>query len=267
MKPVATDLEQFVRSTLSSQPRPGILMVGGPAVAIDPSASTVLAHVLREHLLDSAACAPEGQDCGVAIAWSRDDHGRCVIELNEVGEVPTTAQMNGLNLPPFEQSSLLQEAGNGMVRFEVSERGARIIVPARYVADADTEPIGPVADPLVGRSVLVVEDQLIIALDLEMLLREQGAEDVQLCGSADEALKCLASDPPDVAILDVNLGSSTSFPVASELQRLGVPFIFATGYGNEVEFPRELRSVPLVGKPYCIDTMREALCASCMAHA
>ena len=271
MKPDATDLEQSVRSALGAALRPGIHMIGGPAVAIDARASAVLMHVLREHLIDSAAGDTDGRDCGVTIAWSCDDQGSCVIELNEIGEALPPTQLNGLNLPPFEQSSVFQQAGNGMVQFELSDRGARIIVPARYITGAnDNRPIGPAAissDPLAGRSVLVVEDQLIIALDLEMLLREQGAVDVQLCGSAEEALKCIASEQPDIAILDVNLGSTTSFPVAGELQRLGVPFIFATGYGNEVEFPREMRSVPLVGKPYCIDTMREALRTSCVAHA
>ncbi len=161
-----------------------------------------------------------------------------------------------------------------MIRFDVSERGVRIVVPARYVAGWSPidgrEIIAPAAappDPLIGRRVLVLEDQLIIALDLEALLREQGAAEVHLLGSAAEGLRFVASERPDVAILDVNLGSTTSFPVARQLLRLGVPFIFATGYGNEVEFPPELRAVPLVGKPYCIETMRKALLASCMALA
>ncbi len=265
----ATDLEQVVRSALSNQLRAGILMIGGPAVAIDSRASNVLTHVLREHLADVSGAY---EDCEVAVAWACDNEGRCIIELNEIGEAQAPTQLNGLNMPPFQQSGVFQEAGDGMVGFELSDRGARVIVPARYVhTDAtDNRQVGLTAaspDPLTGRSVLVVEDQLIIALDLEMLLREQGAEDVQLCGSAEDALKCIASDQPDVAILDVNLGNTTSFPVAKELQRLGVPFIFATGYGNEVEFPRELRSVPLVGKPYCLSTMREALLTSCMANA
>ncbi len=272
MKLIATDLAQFVQSTLAARSSSGVHMVGGPAVAIDPRASAVLVPVLREFISDSVA-GDRHCNCELAIAWSCDDMGRCIIELNERG-APRAGEQAGVGTieqTTAEQRSLLQQAGDGMVRFELSDGRARIIVPARYVSEVETaadyraDPV-VIADPLAGRSVLVVEDQLIIALDLEMLLREQGALDVQLCGSADEALKCLASDPPDVAILDVNLGSKTSFPVAKELQRLGVPFIFATGYSNEVEFPRELRSVPLVGKPYCADTMKEALRISCQAR-
>lgn len=272
MNPIATDLEQFIRSALAPQIGLGVVVHGGPAVAVDSRASAVLTPVLQEVLSD---LSEDGCRGAVAITWSRDDQGGCVIALNGVKDprhLPSR-QSNGISHLQDLDPSAFQRAGRGMVHFELSETGARITVPARYVAEstgADTRPVAaaaPVRDPLAGQSVLVVEDQLIIALDLEMLLREQGAVEVHLCGSTEEAFRCLASDPPDVAVLDVNLGSTTSFPVAQELQRLGVPFIFATGYGKEVEFPRELRSIPLIGKPYCVDAMRKALLTSCVAHA
>lgn len=270
MTRVSTDLEQFILSALASDMKSGVRVVGGPAVAVHTSASAVLAPVLNEVLGELHGFS--GAEPRVAIAWSWDGQGGCVIELGAGERDASAARSIGNGTVADVQAAALERAGEGMVHCELSRTGARITVPARYLAETSTADIRPAAaiavgDPLVGRSVLVVEDQLIIALDLEMLLREQGAAEVYLCGSTEEAFKCLAGERPDVAVLDVNLGSSTSFPVARELQRLGVPFIFATGYGREVEFPRELRTIPLIGKPYCVDTMRKALLTSCMAHA
>lgn len=271
MNRFSTDLEQFIRSALEPEFRSDVRVLGGPAVVMNTSASSVLAPVLKEVLREFRCCA--GFESKVAIAWSWDDQGACVIELNGVGRPPVAAGRSNGTGAIVDQGTAFDDAGRGMVRCELRENGARITVPARYLAETASADIptavmaAEVADPLAGRSVLVVEDQLIIALDLEMILREQGASEVYLCGSAEEAFKYLADERPDIAVLDVNLGSTTSFPVARELQRLGIPFIFATGYGREVEFPRELRTVPLIGKPYCVETMRKALLTSYMTHA
>ncbi|MNI92602.1 two-component response regulator [compost metagenome] len=65
-----------------------------------------------------------------------------------------------------------------------------------------------------------------------------------------EALKLLASHTPDVAVLDINLGTGTSIAVAEALTSLGIPFLFATGYGDSMNIPDHLKHVPVVRKPY-----------------
>lgn len=266
MKPAATDLESFIRSAFASHASVcRRRIVGGPAVAIDHRATAVLAPVLNEIFSDIAATSESDVAPDVAIAWSYDPQGCCIIELNK-GSGPVRSVRWRQSSRAY--SSGLEAYGQSMIRCETSDWGARVIVPARYIADRfSTSSSGPAhEDPIEGRTVLVVEDQLIIALDLEALLREEGAEAVQLCGTVDDALRSLETERPDVAVLDVNLGTTTSFPVARELQRIGVPFIFATGYGKEIEFPAEMRQVPLVAKPYCVKTIREALSSTVVAH-
>ena len=63
----------------------------------------------------------------------------------------------------------------------------------------------------------------------------------------------------ELDLLDVNLGAETSLPVARRLSALGVPFAFATGYGESFRIPPELGAVPLMKKPYTADTLRQAL--------
>jgi two-component SAPR family response regulator len=72
-------------------------------------------------------------------------------------------------------------------------------------------------------------------------------------------VKIIKEHRPDLAILDVNLGDHTSTPVAELLRELGVPFIFATGYGDTVMIPESMRSLPIVRKPYADATLAAAI--------
>lgn len=270
MNPAAVDLETFIRSELGSHCDRRIL--NGPAIAIDARTTAVLAPILHEILSDAAAPQEQGAKSDpLAVTWSCDHQGRCVIELIDPAVCGAVRSGQGGGRRHARQRAGIEATGNGMIRCEMSEHGARVVIPARYIATRRTSRSNGksdgTTDPLRGRSVLVVEDQLLIALDLEALLLEQGAAAVRLCGSVDDALRSIRLEQPDLAILDVNLGDTTSLPVAAELQRLGIPLIFATGYGNEVDFPSELRSIPLVAKPYCMRTIREALLSTSVVHA
>jgi CheY-like chemotaxis protein len=100
--------------------------------------------------------------------------------------------------------------------------------------------------PLAGCRVLVVEDNYLLAMDLAGLLERFGAEVVGPASSVQEAFDAL--DPlPDIATLDVRLRDETSFPIADELAKRGVPFVFATGTADMI--PTAHRSRPLCHKP------------------
>lgn len=85
--------------------------------------------------------------------------------------------------------------------------------------------------PLAGRRVLVVEDEALVAMLIEDILLDAGAEVAGPAATATEALALLAASLPDVAVVDVNLGTHTSEPVTAALAASGVPFLIATGYG------------------------------------
>ncbi|WP_295142741.1 response regulator [uncultured Reyranella sp.] len=106
-----------------------------------------------------------------------------------------------------------------------------------------------------AKSVLVLEDQFLIALDAEQALRKAGALDVRLASSVSEALRILASFAPEVAVLDFVLGDGTGVDVAQVLTERQVPFAFATGYGDSVPIPANYRHVPVVQKPFGIDDL------------
>jgi CheY-like chemotaxis protein len=98
--------------------------------------------------------------------------------------------------------------------------------------------------------VLIVEDNIIIALEAEDIVIALGAESVLVASNVAEALHLLQSETPSFALLDINLGVEMSWPIAARLRELGVRYLFATGYGDGIEFPIEHRQVPVVTKPY-----------------
>jgi len=108
-----------------------------------------------------------------------------------------------------------------------------------------------------GQRVLVVEDEVMIAMLIEDMLAELGHEVVGPAMRLDEAVRLAKEAEIDMAILDVNLGGTVSFPVADVLRERGIPFIFATGYGSK-GIADEYRSTITLAKPFEARTMARA---------
>src|SRR3954467_13799267 len=97
--------------------------------------------------------------------------------------------------------------------------------------------------------VLVVEDELLIAMMAEDMLTALGCETVGPAARVEQGLALAAFAEIDAALLDVNLAGSTSFPIADALRLRGVPFAFTTAYGRSAL--RECdQDVPVIEKPY-----------------
>lgn len=102
---------------------------------------------------------------------------------------------------------------------------------------------------LAGFRILVVEDEPILALETHDRLVAHGAEVIGPCPSVDAALAEIAGEPPDAAVLDVNLRGVWSTPVAEALRTTGVPLILMTGYDRRHLEHFAFRSAPILSKP------------------
>ena len=109
-----------------------------------------------------------------------------------------------------------------------------------------------------GLRFLIVEDEPIIAFNLEDLLLSLGCQRVLVAMHMEEAFQLLAESDIDAAVLDVNIHGERSYPLAEELQRRSVRFVFATGYGD-AEHPAAFTAVPTLTKPYSSTSLIEAL--------
>jgi two-component system, chemotaxis family, sensor kinase Cph1 len=103
---------------------------------------------------------------------------------------------------------------------------------------------------LARRRILVVEDEALIAMDLEWALRQRGCEVVGPLATVGDAVRAATTEQAlDGALLDVNLGDEHVFPVADVLAERGVPFLFLTGYEREI-IPARHRGRAALAKPY-----------------
>lgn len=109
------------------------------------------------------------------------------------------------------------------------------------------------------RHVLIVEDDIFIALDLERVLDDAGCGVVGPAASVELALAKISVTKLDAALLDVNLGQELVFPVADRLSAEGIPFIFVTGEPRTVPERHWMR--PVITKPYQAPAVLEALAA------
>jgi light-regulated signal transduction histidine kinase (bacteriophytochrome) len=150
--------------------------------------------------------------------------------------------------------------------FFVPERHVAAVSGVRYDANrafADTSfkgaPLVQPALPLTGLTVLLVEDNLIVALESENMLRALGAGVVVTASTIAAAMSILDQKSLDFAVLDINVGGESSLGLAGQLQANSVPFIFASGYGENVNLGSALQSVLTVSKPYDRDDLKFAI--------
>lgn len=107
--------------------------------------------------------------------------------------------------------------------------------------------------------VLVLEDQLLVAMEIEEMLARLGCTVVGPVPSVGRALDLIDRGRVDFAILDVNLGRERSAPVAEALRTRGVPFALATGYDGTQLPEAAFRDVQHLGKPIEFHRLAEAI--------
>lgn len=248
--------------------------ITGDDVLIAPEAYTVIALVMHEMMTNSvkygALCDNSGS---IGIEFTRERDGDLVIDWVERGGPAVKApERRGFGSTIIERSIPYELRGVAEVHYRLSGVEAKFVIPQRYVraapatgGTATKSPQNDNASRSAGGTsslpahVLVVEDSMIIAMDTEDSLRMLGVATVTTAGSVAAALASLEQDPPEMAILDYNLGTETSDPVAKALRDRGIPFALATGYG---ELPGGLEArgaFALLKKPYGRSELEELL--------
>ncbi|MDB5652521.1 MAG: signal transduction histidine kinase [Tardiphaga sp.] len=249
------------------------IVLDGPDVLLDARAFSVLALVLHELATNAAKYGALSLKNGrLLLQWQRTAEGDCDIRwLERDGPRVSPTVRPGFGSMLIGRSIPYDLGGESEVDYEEQGARVRLLIPGRFV----TWPAPQVKSLLRahvidntpqasmrGLSILMVEDQLLIAMDVQTMLAREGTATVETASSVKEALHSLTIFHPDVAILDVNLGNGSSLPVAHVLVARNIPFVFATGYGETSLIPAELGHVPIVRKPYDIISLIAALTTS-----
>ncbi len=247
----------------------------GQPILLNPTAYSTMALVIHELVTNStkygSLSVPGGE---VSINWKRGDKQDLIFTWSEIGGPPVQVPTRrGFGTTIIERSIPYDLGGTVTVEYRATGFHAEFCIPARHVSEpknfagpairfprsAPGHPQPPPAEVLKGRNVLVVEDSLIIALDAEDIVSRLGAVTVLTTATVESALDQIDAAKPDVAILDINLGDRTSFSIADRLLDLNVPFLFATGYGEQAQLPMEHRGRLVVQKPYTIENVARAI--------
>lgn len=254
------------------------IVTQGEAIYLNPNAYSTLALVVHELVTNSnkyGALSVEGGR--VTLGWSRNPAGDLMLEWRETGgPVVTPPKRKGFGTTIIDRSVPYDLGGSASIEYDPKGVHASFRIPAHHLAEpravapnaaikyprpAIGHPQAPPDTVLEGHDILLVEDSLIIALDAEDIAHRLGATTVTTVATVHGALDHIDTARPSVALLDINLGDRNSYPIADRLAELRIPFLFATGYGEQANLPQEHRGRLVVQKPYTIENVARAMAA------
>jgi CheY-like chemotaxis protein len=154
-------------------------------------------------------------------------------------------------------------AVRALVHVALKGRGKTQVKPEGAISSRDVGIIdsSPKLEAALGtgarKTVLLVEDEFLVALGLESMIEDLGFDILGPVSSTEEAMELIGKTRPDAAILDVDLGRETSFALAEHLQKSRVPLVFCTGV--KVECPESLKDVPMLIKPHVQEKIDDLL--------
>ncbi|HEY8573918.1 HWE histidine kinase domain-containing protein [Phenylobacterium sp.] len=251
---------------------PGQTSWEGPELFLTPRAANALSLALHELATNAVKFGALSTETGhVQLRWSRRGDGGFDLRWTESGG-PTVAQpgRRGFGSTLLEQVTGRELNGETTVEYRPAGVQVRLRAGAAAVAPRpDTVPEAPAArvvetvaassgpTDLKGAKVLIVEDAVLLALELETGLSEAGAEVIGPAYELEEAM-ALLDRQIDAAVLDANLNGRSVTPVAEALARRNVPFVFATGYGETAGAPGGF-DAPVIRKPYDVTQVSAAV--------
>ena len=111
---------------------------------------------------------------------------------------------------------------------------------------------------MIGRRILVVEDEYMVAEDLRRWLQGRGAQVIGPAPRLGRAHSLIATEPIDAAVLDIHLAGELVFPAAEALDERRIPFLFMSGFDRSV-VPARFAHVQLLEKPVSFDALLQAM--------
>lgn len=242
------------------------VVTSGPPLGLDERAFGVMALLLHEMMTNAAKYGALSVADGIlTVSWSYDDDGNGILDWRESGgPLVREPERRGFGSALIDNTIAYDLGGSAELNFHPEGLHARFVVPAAHIrAEPTGEDVVPMLRvgprPLAGRQILLVEDQALIAMDVEDALRNLGAASIVSAPSVQAALDELVKSVPDCAVLDINLAGETSIQLAEALLSQSVPFIFATGYRESSMIPQKFSHVPIVRKPVSSNALAEKL--------
>ena len=241
----------------------------GPELKVTAAAAQAIGMALHELATNAVKYGALSNDSGtVVITWNLVANSgtdqRFELSWKESGG-PTVTKPSHRGFGSTVIDGMLKFSVNGEIDLDYAPGGLvwRFTCPAHKVlqsSDRQVQRSNPGSTPLSpqfnrsGRSVLVVEDDALIALEVAEILRDAGFEVLGPASSVAQSLALLSGGACDAAVLDINLGSETAEPIAELLTDAGIPFLTLSSYGL-AQRPATFAGAPHLDKPVRSDSL------------
>ena len=254
---------------------PGQARWEGPDLVLTPRAANAVSLALHELATNAVKYGALSVEAGrVEVIWERTPEGGFTLHWVESGgPLVTPPERRGFGSTLLDRVTGRELGGEGRVEYRADGVRALLQADARSVAEPleapsaiETEPAPAIGAShgrhegagggVAGMRLLIVEDAVLLAMELEAGLVEAGAIIVGAAAELGEAMGMLDRQI-DAAVLDANLNGESVRPLAAALHARGTPFVFATGYGERGA--PEGFDVPVVRKPYNVHQIVSAL--------
>lgn len=249
------------------------IAISGPPVAVRADAAPLVAlvfHELVSNAVKYGALSSEGK--ALSIHWQRESGGLAIHWSEKLTGPRPKQSRQGFGLTLIQRAVPHELGGDCSLDFQDDGLSVRFwlpndvvrSVPKRKITEEQPKRTSNDSLHLTGnrRDALVVEDNMILAMEMESLLIGLGFRNVFSFGRAENCW----SEWKDrklagviIAILDVNLGGNTSFELAEKLLTAGVHVVFVSGYDQHFPTPESLLQVPRLRKPVEQDELAEAI--------
>jgi two-component sensor histidine kinase/CheY-like chemotaxis protein len=243
----------------------------GEDVAFTADSYRVIALVVHEMVTNAvkygAFSARHGR---IDVTIGATDDGGCAIRWTESGGPMLSAvSTEGLGTTIIKRLIPHELRGVAVIRLHPAGLRARFVIPAATttgwnaadtaISMASLKSSGQLAEAISRiRTALVVDDNMLIAMGTETMLKEIGIARIEIASNVADSLCLLDDSTVDIAVLDINLGSETSVLLADALKARG-PFIFLTGYSDVDTSLERHADVPSVRKPTYPQALRVAI--------
>lgn len=260
------DIADIVREQVALGSADGTrIHAAGPPVFLPAKAAVNLGLVMHELATNArkygALAVPNGR---LDIRWKMFTYPRreLILEWRESGVANLQEpRSRGFGSTLIERT-LESEGGAGTLRYLPGGVACDLILPlpvdplladtlemaSQNERDQLLSAAAPV-DMLRGKRVLVIEDEVLVAMDIESVLQDAGVLVAGVAGTVDKARQLIAGQQFDAVLLDGNLGGAPVDELAATLTARRIPFAFATGYGRE-GVPQAFRDTPVLTKPF-----------------